>query len=123
MTLLVISFGILIALTGTVLLIKPQLIFGLLEDRIERIELQLAAVSVRFILGALLIYLADLSNFPRAIEILGWLSLTAAILLALIGRQGFIALMRWALGLVDSVGRLGGAIALPFGTFLIYAFV
>ena len=123
MTILVILFGVLTLLAGVVISINPEYIFGFLRKHYERIELYILAIGVRLLLGVLLIYLSGISRFPLAIEIIGWLSVIAALVLLVIGRARFNRLMRWALSLVKPLGRVGGVMAMAVGAFLIYAFV
>ena len=56
-------------------------------------------------------------------EIVGWISIVAAIILAVIGRKNFNGIMSWALSLAKPVSRIGGVIVVCFGAFLIYAFL
>lgn len=123
MTILIIIFGALTFLSGIVIIINPQSIFGLLNKHIERLELQILAILVRLILGALLIYQSGASRYPLAIEIIGWLSIVAAMFFAAIGRDNFKRLISWALSLAKPFGRIGGFAAVCFGAFLVYAFV
>ena len=123
MTILIILFGALTLLAGIIIVINPETIFGLLRKHIERLGLQILAVVIRVVLGVLLIHQAGTSRFPLAIEIIGWLSIAAAIILAVIGRNNFKRLMNWALSLAKPIGRVGGVIAACFGAFLIYAFL
>lgn len=123
MTILIIIFGALTLLAGIVLVINPAIIFGFLQERLARPELHILAVVVRLVLGFLLIYESTVSKFPLAIEIIGWLSIVAAIVLGVMGRHNFKRLMSWALSFVNNVGRAGGVLAAAFGSFLIYAFV
>jgi len=123
MTVLIIIFGALIFLAGFVILINPDTVFGYIRDRLDKLALQIAAVTIRLILGALLIYQADVSRFPTAIEIIGWISLGAALFIVVIGRRNFIRLMEWSLSFVQNFGRFGGVMAAAFGAFLVYAFV
>jgi uncharacterized BrkB/YihY/UPF0761 family membrane protein len=123
MTVLIILFGALIFLAGTVIAIKPEVIFGFMRNNSDKLELQILAVLVRLALGALLIYQSDVSKYPVAIEIIGWISVVAAVFLAVIGRHNFHRLMSWALSFVEPYGRVGGVLAAAFGAFLIFAFV
>lgn len=115
-------FALATALTGVAIVINPELIFGRLKDSIEHFGLHLAAVIVRLVLGGLLIVTAGDSKFPMIIEVLGWLSIIAATVLAFIGRDRFKALMNWALSLANPMGRFGGIFAFLFGAFLFYAY-
>jgi hypothetical protein len=123
MTLLIIIFGALTLLAGIVIVINPEVIFGFLRNNLDKLVLHILAVVVRLVLGALLIYQSNISEFPFVIEVIGWLSIVAAILLAVMGRRNFNRLMSWALSLSKPFGRVGGVFAVAFGAFLIYAFV
>jgi hypothetical protein len=123
MTVLIIIFGALTLLAGIVIVIKPEVIFGFLRNNLDKLALHILAVVIRLILGALLIYQSNISKFPFVIEVIGWLSIVAAILLAVMGRRNFNQLMSWALSLSKSYGRAGGILAIAFGAFLIYAVV
>lgn len=123
MTLLIIIFGALTLLTGIVIVINPEVIFGFLRNNLDKLVLHILAVVVRIVLGALLICQSNISKFPFVIEVIGWLSIVAAIFLAVMGRRNFNRLMSWALSLSKPFGRVGGVLAVAFGAFLIYAFV
>ncbi len=123
MTLLIIIFGALTLLAGIVIVINPEVIFGFLRNNLDKLVLHIIAVAVRLVIGALLIYQSNISKFPLVIEVIGWLSIVAAIFIAVMGRRKFNRLMSWALSLSKPFGRVGGALAVAFGAFLIYAFV
>lgn len=123
MTVFIIIFGTLTCLAGIVILVSPEIIFGFLRKHSDEIELQILAVAIRLVLGAFLIYQAGASKYPFVIEIIGWLSIAAALFFAVIGRNNFSKLMAWALSLVKTLGRVGGVIASAFGAFLIHAFI
>jgi len=123
MTLLIIIFGALTLLAGIVIVINPEVIFGFLRNNLDKLVLHILAVIIRLVLGALLIYQSNISKFPFVIEIIGWLSIVAAIFLAVMGRGNFKRLMSWALSLSKHFSRVGGILAVAFGAFLIYAFV
>ena len=82
-----------------------------------------AAIGVRAVLGLVLIQQAMNSKFPLVIEILGWISLAAAVILAVLGRRRFTRLMLWIIGKARPFAPVGGAFAVLFGAFLVYAFV
>ena len=123
MSLLIIVIGALTLLAGLIILISPEVIFGYLRNKLEKPMLQIVAVLVRLLLGTLLIYQADVSNFPIVIETIGWLALIAGVSLAVIGRNNFKRLMSWALSLKKPFSNLGGGLAMVFGAYLIYAFI
>jgi hypothetical protein len=123
MTVFIIIFGTLTFLAGIVILVNPKIVFGFLRKHSDKIELHILAVAIRLVLGAFLIYQSDASKYPFAIEMIGWVSIVAAVFFAVIGRNNFSKLMAWALSFVKTIGRVGGVIASAFGAFLIHAFV
>jgi len=123
MTVLIIIFGALTLVAGIVIIINPEVIFGFLRKNLDNLAVHILAVVVRLVIGVLLIYQSSISKFPLVIEIIGWLSIVAAIIIAIMGRRNFNRLMSWALSLSQPLGRVGGVLAVAFGTFLIYAFV
>jgi hypothetical protein len=123
MALIIIIFGALTFLAGIIIMIKPENIFGLLSKHIEKLLVHILAVAVRLVLGLLFISQSDTSKFPLVMEIIGWLSIVAALFFAVIGHKNFIRIISWALSLAKPIGRLGGFIALCFGAFLVYAFI
>jgi hypothetical protein len=122
-TLFIIIFGVLTCLAGLVILVRPATVFGLLRKNSDKIGLYVLAVVVRLVLGAFLVIQAGASKFPYVIEFIGWLSIIAAVVLAVIGRKNFSKLMAWALSKVKTWGRLSGLLAMALGAFLVYAFI
>lgn len=123
MTFVIILFGTLTFLAGIVILIKPEIIFGYLRSNIEKPIMYILAVIIRLVLGVFMILESNVSRFPQIIEVIGWISIIAAIVLGVIGRRYFNSLMKWALSLSQPLGRIGGIIAMGFGAFLVYAFI
>jgi len=123
MNYVILLFGFLILLLGAMMLVKPDPVFDLIRSNSESIGLHASAVVVRLILGIALITYAGVSKYPVAIQVLGWLLVTAAIILAAVGRSRFKSLITWALSLSSSFGRIAGFFAMLLGSFLIYAVV
>ena len=123
MSLLILFFAGLILLAGIAIILNPVYLLGPLNKHSDNLMLHILAVVIRLLLGVILIRQADVSSFPLTIEILGWLSLTAALSFVLIGRNNFKRLMAWAFSLLKPYGRIAGFVAVAFGAFLIYAFV
>ena len=121
MAYLIITFSTATIIAGLIILINPDIIFGLLYRNLESLSMHILAVVVRIILGLALIVSAATSKFPTAILVLGWVSIVAATVLAIVGRKNFKRLMSWALGLAPHFGRIGGLLAILFGAFLVYA--
>ncbi|MEM6987776.1 MAG: hypothetical protein AAF499_14710 [Pseudomonadota bacterium] len=114
--------GVLIGLSGVLLLTQPSVLMGFLQRHRTHPFLHAAAVVVRLILGTALVVLADVSRFPVAIAALGWLTLAAAVMLTLIGRDRFQRLMGWVLEQVGPYARAIGCVAVALGAFLVVAF-
>ncbi len=123
MSYVILLFGILILLSAAVILVKPDIIFGLIRSNSESLGLHVLAVVVRLILGIALITYAAESKYPVALQVIGWLSVTAATVLGVIGRSRFKGLIRWALSIAPSFARFAGFLAILLGGFLIYAVV
>jgi len=123
MTEIIITFGALTLLAGIIIIFNPNIIFGFLSKYTENLVMQIIAIVLRLGLGVLFISQSSVSKFPVVIEIIGWLSIVAAIFFTMIGREKFNRIISWALSLKKPIGRLGGIVALCFGAFLIYAFV
>ena len=104
-------------------IINPEYVYGPLIKHVERLRLQIIAVTLRLLLGVLFITQSDNSRYPLVIEILGWLSLAAALLFAVMGRNNFRRIISWALSMDKAYARTGGAVAVCFGAFLVYAFL
>ena len=123
MTNVILLFALLIFVAGIIVLFDPEIIFGAIRGNLDKPGLQVVAIVLRLVLGILLIEYAPVSRFPLIIEILGWLSIAAALTFMLIGRANFLRLMNWALSLLKPYGRIGGIFAAAFGGFLFYAFI
>ena len=123
MTILILIFAVLTLLAGLVILVNPETLFGLFARHIDAPWLHVTAVVVRLVLGVLLIVQSSVSRFPLVIEIIGWISIIAAVFFAVIGRENFQRIIGWALSLQEPYGRVGGVLAAGFGVFLVYSFV
>lgn len=123
MTFIIIVFGILTLLAGIIIFLNPDIIFGFLNKHIEKFELYILAIVVRLVLGVMLLSISADSRYPFVIEIIGWLSIIAALFFTVIGRNNFIRIMSWALSLAKPFARVGGIVAVAFGAFIVYAFV
>lgn len=123
MNLIIILFSTATIVAGILILIKPEVVFGLIRKHSESLSVHVLAVVIRLIIGIALIIAATDSKYPTTILIIGWLSIVAASLIGIMGRTNFKRLISWVLGVVPSFGRIGGAIAIIFGGFLLYAVV
>ena len=82
-----------------------------------------AAVIVRLLLGALLIFAAPDARFPVVFKVLGWLSIIAAILIPLLGRTLLDRIINWFTTLSSLLVRFWLLFGIAFGGFLIYCLI
>lgn len=120
MTLLIASFGALIAVAGLVGFFSPGQFRRLLRSLAGRGRF-IAAILIRLVFGLLLLWLADELRYPVAMQILGGVSIAAAIGILIMGQRRLDRLVDWWMARGDAVLRLGMLGALLFGTFLVYA--
>ncbi len=78
------------------------------------------AAAVRLLLGLALIFAAPGSRFPVAFQVLGWLTIAAAVGLLIMGQARLSQLAAWFNRLSDPVVRSWLVLALVFALFLIY---
>ena len=123
MSYIILLFGTSILLLGVVILVNPGSILALMRSHSESLGLHVLAVVGRLVLGVALITYSAESHYPVALQALGWLTVTAAIILGIMGRSRFKGLTTWALSFASTFGRVGGLVAILFGGFLIYAAV
>ncbi len=123
MVVIPIAFGAIIALIGLLLCVRPAWIHNFLAKYGEQSSLHIVAVISRLVLGAALVLTASMSQYPLIMYWLGWLTVMAAIGLALIGGERFARLLAWAQGLTARYGRIVGVLAIAFGVFLLRAYV
>ena len=79
------------------------------------------AIAVRLVLGVALIGVAPAALFPTAFQVLGWITIAAAIAVAIAGRERvrrFIAW--WSERFSASIIRLWLLFGIAFGAFLVY---
>ena len=122
MSIFIIMFSLFLLLAGIVLIVKPELLFTLLNNNSEKLEIYGGAILTRLILGALLIYFSGASRYPLTILTIGWLSIIAAAVFALIGWNKFKVLMNWVLFRAKPLSPVAGVISISFGAFLFHAF-
>jgi hypothetical protein len=79
-----------------------------------------AAVAVRLLLGSALIIAAPGSRFPLIFQILGWIAIAAAVVLALMGRDRLSRFVSWFERISPLMTRVWLLFGLAFGGFLIY---
>ena len=121
MKLIIKIIGIFILLLGFSFLIKPDYVFGWIEDNANNQSLYIMAIVIRLILGFLFIISANASKYPVFLKILGYIAIIAAIVLIFIGQNGFQDLISSVFSHIKSYTAVIGIVALAFGAFLMYA--
>ncbi len=115
-------FGILLLLSGISLLIKPEIIFGWIENNKENTLLYISAIVVRLVFGVLFIVAARASKYPGVIKFLGYLFIIAAIIFIFIGQESFQNFITSLIPDVKPFAPVSGLLSIALGGFLIYAF-
>lgn len=123
MRVFIVIFGALIALMGLVVMLRPGVVLTYADRHAGKPVLHTLAVVIRLILGAALLLYADQSSFPITLKVIGWVSIAAACMLLVIGRDGLRRLIHRAVRFAMPYGRLAGTAALLFGVFIVYAVV
>lgn len=121
MNYVILVFASIMLIAGAIILVKPTIVFGLMSTYSKSLQLHVFAVVVRLFLGIVFVTSAQSSKFPLTLEVIGWLFITAGIMLSVIGRNNFKKLVGWGLTLLPKYGRASGAFAILFGGFLVYA--
>lgn len=122
MALIAMGFGLLIAVLGAAGLLQP--------GRLQRWVAEwpagpryVVAVSLRLVLGVALLLAAEASRYPTGVRVLGWITLAAAAVLALMGPKRLDRLVPlWTRRPAGEI-RAWSGLALMIGLFLIYTMV
>lgn len=120
MAAIVMAFGALIAVLGAAGVLAP----GRLQRWIAawpQIPRYAVAVGIRLVLGIALLSAAEVSRYPVGLRVLGWITLAAAVVLAILGPTRLDRLVRWWTERADSEIRAWSAVAVGLGLFLVYA--
>ena len=124
MTYIILLFGIFLIFSGTVLIVKPDYIINHFTKYGDSFSLHFFAVLVRVILGVAFLIGASGSKYPLIFQIFGWLSISAAIVLSVIGREKFKSSIKWVIKKQSPLfQRSMGFFAILLGWFFIYAVI
>ncbi len=122
MKLIINLFGILFLVLGVSLLIKPEIIFGWMEDNTENKSLYISAIIFRLVFGILLIMAAKKSKFPGVIKFIGYMAIIAAASFIFMGIENFRHIIVSLIPEFRPYAAISGLIGMALGTFLIYSF-
>jgi hypothetical protein len=112
--------GGLICLAGLFILVSPEK-FRKVFNKFSGQPRFLFAVIVRIIIGAILLLEASNLKFTLAMQIIGGISILAAIVLLLMGQDRMDRMIDWFMSKTsDTVMRVWSVFAIVFGAFLIY---
>jgi len=120
---IILLFGALMSLGGAVLLIRPEIIFSIITEYGDSLSLHIFAVIVRVLFGVALVVGASESKYPIVLQIFGWLLISAALVIVVIGRERFKKLVKWSVKLPPLIYRLASVLSILLGCFFIYAVV
>ncbi len=111
--------GVAICLAGLVILIIPEK-FRNVMNRWTGQPRFLFAVIARIIIGAILLLEAPNLKFTFAMQIIGGISILAAVALLLMGQERMDRIIDWFMRLSDEVFRFASVVSIAFGAFFIY---
>ena len=123
MKLIIKILGILILLIGISLLIKPEFVFGWIEDNMLNNSLYIFAIVMRLIFGIILIIAAKGSKYPGIIKFFGYLAVIAAIVFIFMGQTNFMDFVSSGIPAIKPYAAVVGLVAMAIGGFLVYAFL
>lgn len=123
MTYIILFFGAMITLGGVVFIARSDYISSLLTKHGDSLSLHMIAVIIRILFGFSMVMGASESKYPIVLKIFGWLLISVALVLSVIGRERFKRLVKWSVKLPPLIQRLAAILAILFGSFLIYAVV
>jgi hypothetical protein len=122
MKLIIKLFGVLIILFGITLIIKPEFIFGWIENNNENYWLYIIAIIFRLGFGILFILTAKDSKYPRVIKVLGFIFILAAVIFVFTGQASFQDLVDTYIPEFKPFAVVTGILGMALGVFLIFAF-
>jgi hypothetical protein len=116
---LILLFGVALALAGLFGVLLPTRFKHVLGEWRRRSRF-LIAVSLRFVIGAILVLVADELRFSDAMQVLGVIIIAAGFGTLMIGEERLNRFVDWWLGRSDLLIRASMALATVFGLFLVY---
>ena len=117
----VLALGVTVFVLAAWGVVVPDKLMTLVKSTMDRPSGIYIAVIVRVVLGAALIGVAPATVFPVVFEVLGIVTLVAAIALAIAGRDRVRRFMEWWIERFSPVvNRLWLLFGMGFGAFLVY---
>ena len=119
MAIIVSILGVLITVIGLAGLVRPQSLINLIQHWQSPVRFRIAIIA-RAVLGVVLLAIAAECRWPTFVQIIGVISILAAVGLLVMGRARLDSLITWWLGRSDLI-RLSALLAVVFGVLLVYA--
>ena len=114
----ILLFGIVVCGISIWALFVPERLLQMIMAINDKTVTYLVAVGVRLLLGVTLVLAAPDSAFPVVFEVIGWLTIFAAVILSLLGKALQRNLAAWFSGLSRLAIRGWLLLAIAFGLFL-----
>ena len=116
----VLIVGIVITLIGSLGAMRPKVLRVFVESFRSASMLYLAA-TIRVALGGVVLLVAPGCRYTIALYVLGVMTLFSGLLLPVLGKARFAAVIGWWLGLSDGAIRATTFVAIAYGAFLALA--
>lgn len=120
MVLLVQIFAAFVALIGFLGLFTPAKLVGMVAALFDGIAGLWVAVSLRLVIGVLLLLTASASRFPLVFQIIGAISIVSAVVAVFMGQERIKNFTMWFVRKPAGFTRLWSLIAIAFGVFIYY---
>ena len=117
---LLMAFAILGGLTCIYGILHPRPLVNWVTTFWDKPPSLYLAVLVRLILGALLLWVAPETKFPLGFAIFGYLALTAAVVIPLLGREKIGRLLNWLRDAPSPALRLWLVVGLILSCFIFF---
>ena len=124
-----VSHGLLLGLALVIIalcvygVITPKGLIGLVMGVWDKSYAMFLAVVVRIALGVLILVAAETSRFPTVFFIIGWISIVAAIAIAIVGKERIGKVIGWGMQLPQLLMRMWCLFGVAFGLFLGYGVI
>jgi hypothetical protein len=115
----ILLFGIVVCGISIWAIFVPERLLQMIMAINDKRVTYLVAVGVRLLLGVTLVLAAPDSAFPGVFEVIGWLTIFAAVILSLLGKGLQRKLAAWFSGLSRLAIRGWLLLAIAFGLFLV----
>jgi len=120
MVLLVQIFAAFVALLGLLGLFAPAKLVGMVAALFDGMAGLWVAVGLRLTIGILLLLTASASRFPLVFQIIGGISIAAAVIAVFMGQERIRNFVMWWVRKPAGFTRLWSVVAIAFGAFIYY---